>query len=75
MKSAAQRVGPMESGSNWNRTSRSIKELMKLRAAIDALIDEELIRGHESGASWAALGTSKQQAQQLYVRAIRRRSP
>jgi hypothetical protein len=73
VKAAAQRVGPMRDEANWLRTSRSITELMKLRAAIDDLIDEEVIRGHESGAPWAALGTGRQQAQQRYVRAMRRR--
>ena len=52
------------------RASRNIKELLKLSAAIEAMIDAEIIRGHDQGASWAMLGYSKQHAYGRYKRAV-----
>ncbi len=51
----------------------NIRELTELRRMVDELIDGEIIRGRELGASWDLLGTSKQQAQQRYRRAVARR--
>lgn len=50
------------------RARRNIEELYKLRGALDGLIDAEMVRGRDQGASWNMLGTSKQQAQQRYKR-------
>ncbi len=55
------------------RASHNIKEMTKLRWVIEDLIDAETIRGRDQGASWVLLGSSKQQAQQRYKRAVARR--
>ena len=50
----------------------NIRELYRLRALLDELIDAEIIRGRELGAPWDLLGSSKQQAQQRAARARQR---
>lgn len=51
----------------------NIAELYDLRRLVDELIDAEIIRGRELGASFDLLGTSRQQAQQRHARAVRQR--
>jgi hypothetical protein len=54
------------------RASRNLDELRKLQWSIEKLMDDEIIRGRDQGASWSMLGTSKQQAQQRHKRALER---
>lgn len=53
----------------------NVRELYKLRALLDELIDAEIIRGRELGAPWDLLGSSRQQAQQRTARTQRRQRP
>ena len=71
VKTARSRAEEAPDRLGW-QASRNLDELWKLQAAIERMIDEELIRGREQGASWAMLGTSKQQAQQRHRRALER---
>ena len=52
---------------------RNVRELYELRRLVDELIDDEIIRGRELGASFDQLGSSRQQAQQRHARALRQR--
>lgn len=50
----------------------SVRELSKLQAHLTELIDREIIDARHAGAPWATLGTSKQQAYQRHLAALRR---
>jgi hypothetical protein len=67
-----------EWGSQFAQSSTvigNVRELYQLRDLVDELIDHEIIRGKELGVSFDLLGSSRQQAQQRYKRAIARRGP
>src|SRR5947209_5113708 len=55
------------------RASANVQRLQKLRDAVDAEIDREIIEARKLGAPWHAIGygTSKQAAQQRHARAER----
>src|SRR5271167_509373 len=55
------------------RAGQNINELLMLSATIDALIDDEIVRGRQQGAPWTTLGGSKQFAFNRYTRATERR--
>jgi hypothetical protein len=57
----------------YREASDTVAELYKLRELVDELIDGEIIRGRELGASWDLLGSSRQQAQQRAARARQRK--
>ncbi len=69
-----QAIHPDERG---ERAAQNVKLLLKLRDAVDAQIDREILRAREQGASWsdiawrAGMG-SKQAAQQRHAAAARR---
>jgi hypothetical protein len=56
----------------YREAADNVAELYKLRDLVDELIDGEIIRGRELGASWDLLGSSRQQAQQRAARARQR---
>jgi hypothetical protein len=60
----------------WPRTeaASNVRELYRLRALVDELIDDEMIRAVELGVPFSDLGTSRQQAQQRHARAVRQRA-
>lgn len=69
-RDAASRVMP----DMYDQAVENIRELHELRALLDELIDSEIIRGRELGASFDLLGSSRQQAQQRHARAVRQRA-
>jgi hypothetical protein len=56
----------------YRESTNTVRELYELRRLVDELIDSEIIRGRELGASWDLLGTSRQHAQQRAARARQR---
>lgn len=59
----------------YSEAAGNVRELYRLRALIDELINAEIIRGRELGAPWDLLGSSRQQAQQRAARARQRQQP
>jgi hypothetical protein len=67
-------IGPEDRG---ERAAANVGLLLKLRAAVDAEIDREILRARQQGASWSLLAAvagmgSKQAAQQRHAAAARR---
>jgi hypothetical protein len=60
----------------WPRTeaASNVRELYRLRALAEELIDAEIIRARGLGVSFEDLGSSRQQAQQRHARALRQRA-
>ena len=53
------------------RAQETIRQLRALRDVVDELIEAEVVRWRDQGVPWVWLGTSKQQAYEVYRRAVR----